>query len=721
MAKNPLDTLLDYLDLKNIAEELDETRKGEIAGLVKRGYELDDSSRSDWKEQTEEGIKIAEQIMEKKTYPWAGASNVKFPLIAISAIQFAARAYPSIIQGHNVVKGEVIGKDPDNRKAEKARRISTHMSWQLLEKMQGWDEDVDKMLHTLPVVGTVFKKTYYDELNQTNASELCMPLDVVVHTKTTNLQKCRRITHIVNYYRNEVLEKERAGLFLEKEADYFINDSDEDMAECFLEQHRWLDLDGDGYEEPYIVTVHEASDTLVRIVACYDSTGIKVNDKGKIVKIDPVKYFTDFHFIPASSGKFYSLGFAHLLGGINETLSTVINQLIDSGHMAIGGGGFFGKGIRIRAGDLRFKPFEWKQVEIPGGVLKDNIVPLPVREPSNVLFQLLGLLNDVGMKLASVSDAMAGETPSQNTPATTTLAVIEQGLKVFTAIYKRIFRSLKSEYSKLRRLNSIYLDSEEVFRVLDEEQIAFKEDYNLGEYDIVPVADPNMASDAQRLAKAQALMGTMQLNPTPEGRLEILQQYYDAIQAPNIDKLLPKDDQGQIKTQQPPPDPKAIELQLKAVESQTKAKFEHERHPLELVKLQAEIDEIKSRTEMNLANAASKPLMDQLAALNASVAAMHNETKMEIERMRHKTQEKGVTDGSSGNSGGDSAGGVEGMGAPPDNTEGTGLPVQMPEGVGGGSPVGTNDELQQLGGNSLENSSPAIGDQGVEPAPAIVE
>lgn len=680
MAKNPLETLIDNMQLTNIAETLDETEIGKIAKLVASGYNLDLHSMKDWITRTEEGIKIAEQVMEVKNFPWPGAANVKFPLIAISSIQFAARAYPAIVQGKKVVKAQVVGKDPDNVKAEKAERVSTHMSWQLLEQMEGWDEDTDKLLHVLPVVGTVFRKTYRDELNQVNASELCMPLDVIVHMDTKNYAKCRRVTHKISLHRNEVMERELSGLFRGSGAEYMNTDAEEDLAEIFLEQHRWLDLDGDGYEEPYIVTTHEASQTLVRIVARYDMEGIHVVEEGpkegKAKKIDPVQYFTPFFFLPSPSGKFYAQGFAHLLGGINESLSTITNQLLDAGTLANLGGGFLGNGARMGKGQLRFTPGEWKPVETTGGVLRDNLVPLPVREPSSTLFQLLGMLNDLGMKLASVSDQMAGESPSQNTPATTTLTLLEEGMRVFTAIYKRVFRSLKEEFKKLRRLNQLYLDEDEVFRVLDEENVAFKEDYAAGNYDVVPVADPNMASSAMRLVKTKALMETLEINPTPEGRLEILEQYYEALQAPNIDKLLPKDEQGNLKMPQPPPDPKALELQLKTQVAMDKEEKEKQTLPLTLQKIEEEINLLKANTRKALADADSKPLMDQLTALNASVAALHKQTDLDL---RGRQMEVAVNE-RPGKEGG--AGAPGGMGAAPSNSQSPGVAAGGPGGTG---------------------------------------
>jgi chaperonin GroES len=723
--KKPIDFLLKNLDSANIADDLDDDLIAEIATKVINGFDIDDESRADWKESTEEGIKIAEQIVEDKTYPWDGASNVKFPLIAISAIQFAARAYPSIINGDKVVKVSVIGSDPQNKKAEKAKRVSAHMSYQLLEQMQGWDEDTDRMLHSLPVVGTMFRKTFYDTLNQQPASELCMPLDVVVHMKTKNLEKCRRITHIIHLYKNDVIERERSGLFRvvkdQEDAGYMLSD-EEDAAEEFLEQHRWLDLDNDGYEEPYIVTVHKDSGQLVRIVARYDYDMIYVNDKtGKIRKIEPVHYFTAFFFIPAASGKFYALGFAHLLGAINNSINTTINQLLDAGHLSNVQGGFIGRGLRMRAGQLRFKPGEWKVVDAPGSSIKDNIFPMPVKEPSGVLFNLLGMLNDTGMKLASVSETMAGESPSQNTPATTTLAVIEQGLKVFTAIYKRVFRSLKSEFKKIRRLNSIYLEEEEYFRVLDEENIILKDDYSLTDLDIIPVADPNISSDAQRMARVQAIMATLEQNPTPEGKIEILRQYYEGIQAANIDKLLPEDKIQKMLNAPPPPNPEAIKLELDTVKSQHEEERKRHLLPYDIKKIEAEIDEIKSRTTKNIADAQDKPIQTALATLTAQVSAMHNETKMGIEREKIKqAMEAKDGTGQARNNAGHSPGGNGGMDATPNNQEGPQILPGVTQVSGDGAMSGSNPVIDELGGRGPTDELPSGGDQGGQPYPPDV-
>jgi len=716
--KRPVEFLIDNIDNPNIAKDLSKEEQENIARLVMTGFDLDDSSRKDWKTQTEEGIKIAEQITEKKNYPWENASNVKFPLIATSAIQFAARAYPNIVNDKGVVKAAVVGEDPDQKKAARAKRVSEHMSYQLMEQMTEWDENTDQLLHSLPVVGTLFRKTFFDPLLQRPSSQLCMPLDVVVHMDTKSLATCRRVTHIIHLYKNDVIERERSGMYCDCDADYMEDvDEEQDRQETFLEQHRWLDLDGDGYEEPYIATIHKASGTLVRLTARYDNTGIEINDKNKVKKITAVDYFTAYFFIPSPSGKFYALGFAHLLGPINESINTTINILLDAGHLATVQGGFIGRGARFQGGKMMFRPGEWKPVDVVGGTIKDNIVPLPTKEPSNVLFSLLGMLNDTGMKLASVSETMTGETPSQNTPATTTLAVIEQGLKVFTAIYKRIFRSLKQEFAKIYRLNGLYLNEEEYYRILDVQQKVFRSDYNFADLNVQPVADPNLSNEATKLARVQALMQTLQMNPLPEAKMEILRQYYEAIDAQNINILIPTDQQGKIQLPQQPPDPKAIEMQLKTVESKKQTDMEMQKLPYELELLESQIDEVKARTKKTLAEADSTPVMNMLETIDRQVKAIQNDTKLEIERIKAQ----GGANGQASSGDGRNGGGAGGLASPQNNQEGVQVPGGMPANPEALSGQGSLPFAGELGQDGTGVQPDGGEDTGTRPYPPDTE
>ena len=638
MAKKDLNWLLDNIEKTNLVPNLDENVVTLIGERCKRGYDIDESSRADWYKKTEDGLKVAKQIAEKKTFPWKDAANVKFPLIATAAIQFAARAYPQIVNGTDIVKSQVVGKDPDGKKEARAKRVSQHMSYQLLEQMPEWDADMDQLLHGLPVMGTYFKKTFFDPLYQRNRSTALTPFEVVVNLKHKGtLDTCRRITHRLFLYKNEAIERENNDLFVSVVADSFQeNDEAESAQELFLEQHCWYDLDGDGYEEPYIVTMHYDSGKVARIVCCYDELSVDIRGD-KLIKITPVQYFTKFTFIPSPDGDFYDIGFAHLLGPINEAMSTLINQLLDSGSLANTGGGFISKGLRWNGGRLAFDLGEWKPVDTTGMSLKDSILPLPIQQPSAVLFQLLGLLNDSGQKLAAVSDAMSGEMPSQNTPATTTLATIEQGLKVFTAIYKRVYRGLKEEFKKLYRLNGLYMEEEEYFRVLDEQQIAFRKDYDQADLDIAPVADPTMSSEAQRLARANALMQTYELNPTPEGKAEILYQYYDSIGAKNIEKLMPMEKIQQM-NENPPPNPDLLKLELEtnkardaAENADRKSEMDERESLARCLKIEADTDLVIAQTMKTIAEAEAVEPGQQLDQYKAFVDDMKRQQQHERE------------------------------------------------------------------------------------------
>lgn len=646
MAKT-IDWLMKNIEVDNLIGKLDKQTVAKMCSRVITGYELDDQSRLDWKKTTEEGLKVAKQVAEKKTFPWTGAANVKFPLIATAAIQFAARAYPQLVANEDPVKAQVIGEDPTGDKEARAKRVSKHMSYQVLYQMTEWEPGMDQLLHGLPVMGTYFKKTFFDPLLQRNKSIALTPFEVVVNMgHKGDLSTCRRISQEIYLYKNEVIERENAGMFAEGSSLAFSNSTEEEnLQELFIEQHCWFDADGDGYEEPYIVTVHKDSGHGCRIVANYDETTLEINDKEKIARITPIEYFTKYSFIPSPDGEFYDIGFAQLLGPINEAMSTVINQLLDAGALSNTGGGFISKGLRWNGGRLAFELGEWKPVDTVGISLKDAILPLPVKEPSVVLFQLLGLLNDNGQKLAAVSDAMSGEMPSQNTPATTTLAMIEQGLKVFTAIYKRIFRSMKSEFKKLYRLNSLYMNETEYIRILDAQMAVFQKDYSMEDLDVMPVADPSVSSEAQRLARANALLQTFQLNPDPMGKAEILRQYYDAIGAKNIDALLNMQALQQ-QMQNPPPNPEILKMQLETQKSKDDVDLrlrELEQKEAESIaktmKLEAEIDLLKAQTMKTIAEAEAVEPGFQLEQYKLDLQ------KMQAERQFEAFQKKAESEG----------------------------------------------------------------------------
>lgn len=568
------------LDSINIAKDLDEDQLIKIGNQVVSGYETDCDSRKPWEEDLKNWTDLALQVTTQKTFPWPNAANIKYPLLATAAMQFAARAYPTLIPSNGkLVKCRVIGSDVDGQKTARANRISTHMSYQLLDEMDGWEEDMDKLLISLPIAGTCFKKTYWDSAKQKNCSKLVLPKTLVVNYYCRNLDDAERITEILHLTKRKIKERQNQGIYLEVDLGDPSADSldpttsvngafqrtandDETTPYVILEQHTYLDLDEDGYSEPYIITVEETSKKVLRIVPRFESDGVVVGENGKIVSIEAIQYYTKYGFIPNPDGGFYDIGFGRLLGPLNNSANTIINQLVDAGSLSNLQAGFIGKGLRIKMGESRFQPGEWKAVNAVGDDLKKQIFPLPVREPSQVLFNLLDLLLKSGKELASVAEIFVGKMPGQNTPATTTMATIEQGMKVFTAVYKRVYRSLTSEFRKIYKLNRVYMNFEEYISVLDEP--VPQSDYQGSEDDIIPGADPTAVSSQEKQAKVQALMQLLQLGTIDP--MAVTQLYLEAHEIPEPQKYM--------RQPQPQPDPKMEAIKAKAQVDQQKAQID---------------------------------------------------------------------------------------------------------------------------------------------------
>src|SRR3990167_10899566 len=324
------------------------------------------------------------------------------------------------------------------------------MSWQLLYEMEEWEEDTDVLLHHLPIVGCVFRKVYRDEEENRNRAEMVPAIHLVVNQKTKGLKKCPRISHEIFYYPDEIQEKQLNETWRDVELGLPAEAADDkDAPHWFIEQHRLIDLDDDGYREPYIVTVHRDTCKVVRIVANYEFEEIKHNGK-RITKIPKDQYFVKYSFLPDPKGGFYDVGFGKLLESLSETIDTMINQMIDAGHLQIAGGGFIGSGVRLKKGEIRLSPGKYVNVEAPGSVLKDAIVNMEHPGPSAVHMSLLELMLSAATDITAVKDILTGDTGDKGVQtATTTPAMIEQGLKVFTAIYKRVDRALKQEVKLL--------------------------------------------------------------------------------------------------------------------------------------------------------------------------------------------------------------------------------------------------------------------------------
>ncbi len=612
----------------NIAEAIrkKDARKGtkllaKIGERVCREYDIDEDSRFDWMERNKEWMKLATQVKEKKSFPWEGAANVKYPLLSMAALQFSARAFGSLLPSFDVVKAKVIGDDKDGTMTDVANTLSTHMSYQLLYEMDSWEEDLDVLCFILPIVGVVFKKTYYSEIDKKNVSELVHAKDFVVNYYTKSLKKSSRYTHILYYTTNELKERQNKGTFLEYDKDFgpgsgddrsASGDSsttgvspasrdDEETPRKILEQYRFLDLDEDGYKEPYIVTVDYETKQVLRITPNFRTKGVERDEEGKILCIHPIEWFTKFNFIPNPDGGFYDLGFGLLLGGINESVNTLTNQLLDNGTLNNLNAGWIAKGLRLGGTDLKFKPGEWKVVNVIGDDLRKSIMPIPANAPSPVLFELLGTLAQSGKELASVAEIFTGKMPGQNTPAATTMATIEQGLKVFTSIYKRIYRALGQEFNKIFQLNCLYMPTQTTKFVAEvngeqKEYGVSRFDYQEAQVKIIPASDPNMVTETQKLMKINGLQELAQF-----GNVNVQEMTRQAM-------VLQGQENIKALMTMPPPQP-PLEVQLLQMELQSKDKDRQ----LEMMKIQSEARKRESEIVLNLAKA--KQLGDEEGAM----------------------------------------------------------------------------------------------------------
>lgn len=651
--------LLKLSEKVNIADGLDQSELDKISAYVAKGFEDDEASRADWLKSNEEFIKLSMQVVEEKETAVGGTANVKYPLLLTSAIQFHARAYPAICSGKEMVKGKVTGFDPDGRKAAVADRISRHMSYQVNEEMEEWESDMDAALLVLPITGVFFKKTFYDPELTRNASKVIWGQDLTIAYKA-NFDRAPRKSELFSLYPSEIEEKKRSGIWLD--VDLEMEDEENDEPEIFIEQHMRWDIDGDGYKEPYIVTQHKETRKIVRIKARYDESSIyfregdtlvSVAERNKdiadinrevtrknmeamfiyqqtiaengraiqpvsipeaqpfdfsrvsVARVDATEYYTRFIFLPSPDGGVYGMGLGQQTAALGGAVDTTINQMLDAASAANLQGGFMAQGAKTPAGIIRPKMGEYVKIDTMGMALRDSILPFNFPGPSAASFQLLNLLLDSGRQVTSVTDIMTGDTPQGET-ATTTMIKREEGMRVFTAIYKRIFRSLKSEFQKLYNLNAKYLPEESYFMVLDTPEAIKRTDYSLDKTNVQPAADPSTATTTQRILKAESLL-PFKDDPMFDG-YQIRKNYLETIEAPNIDIILPdpaKKQQG--------PDP-IMMAQLEKLSSEN-------------AKLKAETDNIKADIGVKfgtllekIANAEAKEIGTQIDAYTARSA-----------------------------------------------------------------------------------------------------
>lgn len=566
----------------------------------------------------------------------------------------------------------------------KAQRIAEHMSWQILEQDEQWEEEMDKLLLIQAIAGCAFKKTYFDPVSGTNRSDCVSPRDLVVSYYTKNIETSPRTSHIIKLPRNGMKERQLRRIFNEihgsddydgeqtyhstrltealdvgadTRAGVSRNPSDHQTPFELIEQHCWYDFDGDGYAEPYVITVRYDTKQVMRVVARFTQEDIEVDEHdgdARIIRIVPTQYFTKYPFIPSPDGGFYDIGFGSLLGPLNNSIDTVINQLLDAGSMSNAGGGFLGRGFKGKKGDMSFRLGEWKQTDSTGDDLHKSIFPLPVREPSGVLFNLLGLLIQYGQQVAGATDVMQGQSPGQNTPAETSRNTLEQGMKVFNGIYKRTHRAFTQELRKLYTLNKDFLSNESTYFTDKSALKVFKADYSGDAGMVRPAADPFYMSDAQRLNQATAVLQAAHSSPGFD-LYEVNREYLVALRHSNIDLILPNPKGPNAIT--PPPNPKVQVEQMKAqskqMDGQIKLKMAQMKLSAEHDKVEAEVMKLKADATKALAEAKGVDTGHQIALINAQIGAKkhHQDGILKAMEIMQKAAE-GDKNGNAGQQGG---------------------------------------------------------------------
>ena len=692
----------DFIDAPNLTDRMSDQDLSKLGNRVWEGYTRDLQSRSSWEKRMEAGLDLAMQVQKAKNFPWPNCANVVFPLVTIAALQFGSRSYSSIIQGIDVVRYRVVGEDAAGEARKRADRISKHMSWQVLEEDLSWEEQHDRLLVNLGIVGVNFVKTYFSPTLGHNTSELVLARDFVINYWAKSVESAVRKTQVVPMYRNEIYERVKSGIFhkdilneawfnsppvlepASQRHDERVGQTppqpDEDSPFLTLEQHRLLDLDQDGYAEPYICTVEKSSQKVLRLVSRVErEEDIERNDSKQIRVIHATEYFTKYGFIPAPDGGIYDIGFGILLGPLNESVNTGINQLLDSGTMMNSNGGFLGRGAKIRGGAVTFAPFEWKRVDATGDDLRKSLVPLEIREPSNVMYQLIGLIINYADRLAGTVDTMVGENPGQNTPAETSRNMTEQGMQVYSSIFKRVWRSMKEEFKKLHRLNAIYLPSRQRFGTAAD--YALQEDYKSNPDLVVPSADPHITSNAMRYYQAAALREAA--HQVPGYNIPLVEKnFIKALRVEGADQYYPGPDKVP-----PLPNPKMqveqVKLQAKQMDLEFR-KLELQATLMEQRRVNtAKIAQLEAQAIKLVADVKGDQAAQHIEAFNAAINA-------------HKALNDALTDrikalGESGD-GDSNRGGVPGVEGQPGNAGAMGAAAPVAggtEGAVGGGTVST--------------------------------
>ena len=553
----------------NLVDFINQNTLEKISNDLLDSIQSDKESRSEWEKTYTDGLKyLGMKFDDTRSQPFEGSSGVVHPILAEAVTQFQAQAYKEMLPAKGPVKTEIVGARTIQTE-DQAERVQEFMNYYILNEMDEYDPELDQMLFYLPLAGSCFKKVYFDFVLNRAVAKFIAPEDLIVPYEATDISSAERITHSISMSANEIKKQQVTGFYANVDigSGSYSEDLDditeaiddiqgisptykENRNRTVYEVHTVLDIEGfedldqqgmpTGLKLPYIVTIEEDSQKILSI-----RRNFRENDLLK----NKINYFVQYKFLPGLG--FYGLGLSHMIGGLSKASTSILRQLIDAGTLANLPAGFKARGMRIRDEDDPLQPGEFRDIDTTGGSLRENLIPLPIKEPSNVLMQLLGILVDSGKRFAAIADMNVGDMNAAM-PVGTTVALLERGTKVMSAIHKRLHYAQRIEFGLLAKVFSEYLPPVYNYQVGSGPQEVKQIDFD-DRVDIIPVSDPNIFSQSQRVTLAQELLQMVQSNPEIHGPMGIYEAYkrmYAALGVDNVDSLL-----------QPPPDmtPKPVD------------------------------------------------------------------------------------------------------------------------------------------------------------------
>ena len=561
----------------NLAEYLEDDVLGPLGSELKGMFIDYKSSRKDWEDSYTKGLDLLGFKYEDRGEPFQGASGATHPVLAEAVTQFQSLAYKELLPASGPVRTQIIGA-PNTLKEQQSERVKEFMNYQLMSEMKEYEQEFDQMLFYLPLSGSTFKKVYYDELLGRAVSKFVPADDLLVPYSATSLEDADAIIHKINISENDLRKQQVSGFYRDIELGD-ASDMDDSIADkerelegvrksekspdmyTLLECH--VDLDLEGFEEnnpetgeatgiklPYIVTIEEGSREVLSIRRNYEA-----NDPKK----KRINYFTHFKFLPGLG--FYGFGLIHMIGGLSRTATAALRQLLDAGTLSNLPSGFKTRGIRVRDEAQSIQPGEFRDVDEPGGNLREAFMPLPFKEPSGTLLQLMGVVVSAGQRFASIADMQVGD-GNQGAAVGTTVALLERGSRVMSAIHKRLYNSLKNEFRLLVRIFSLYLPPEYPYDVVGGQRMVKKTDFD-DRVDVLPIADPNIFSQTQRISLAQTQLQLAQTNPKIHNLYQAYRSMYEAIGIKNVDLILP-----------PPAPPQPMDPSMEHIQAMAGKKFQ---------------------------------------------------------------------------------------------------------------------------------------------------